>query len=252
MAFPHHRLLAAEIQVDHLRIGRFPIVLIIVAASGRFDGCRIIQVHAPAQQVDHVRAVVQRLACAPTPEPMPVVMDEIVLESSTRSRSLPKLPVKPFRDGRFLADTDRSAVVRVPGFAEIDIPDRSGFDFIDCLHYVRPRAALVAHLDHPAVFLRRLDQHLAFRRRMAARFFQVNVLAGFHRQQSGGCMPMVRHGDHDGIHILMLECPAQVFVAGRLFTGDLIHCSDTFGQGSRIDIADTGDAAIRLFGKVLR
>jgi hypothetical protein len=50
----------------------------------------------------------------------------------------------------------------------------------------------------------------------------------------------------------MLECPAQVFVADRLFTGDLIHCGDTFGQGSRIDIADAGDAAIRLFGKVLR
>ena len=76
VAFPGEPLVA-EIEGGDQRVGRFLVVLEEVAAAAGGDALRVIDLQAPAGQVEHVDAVVADLAGAPVPEPVPVVMEDV-------------------------------------------------------------------------------------------------------------------------------------------------------------------------------
>src|SRR5881409_2415384 len=95
------------------------------ASTIRCDPHRIVDAERPSAEVDRVRAVVARLARAPVPEPMPVVVDDIVAVGASGRRALPEVVVEPARDRRFLAAAYRAAVTRIPGAPIIHAPDCS-------------------------------------------------------------------------------------------------------------------------------
>ena len=119
--FQGHRFFPAIIDVDDLCVGRFPIIMIAITSSDGVNPGRVVQFHTPTEHVDHVRAVVQGLACAPMPEPMPVVMHDVVFVRTAWGRALPKVPIQPLRHSCFFPFTNRGSIICIPSLSEEDI-----------------------------------------------------------------------------------------------------------------------------------
>ena len=186
------------------------------------------------------------------PEPVPVVVYDIVPESlHARRGALPQIPVQPPGDRNLPADADRRAVVHIPRFGVAHPADLAGADRRNGLDHVGPRTALVAHLHHTVVFQGRADQQFVFRRVMARRLLEIDMLAGLHGHDGRGGMPVVGHGDHHGIDILRLEQTAQIPLAAGFAPADLGDILAAFGQSARIDIAHTGYLAVPHLRKTL-
>ena len=79
-ALPRAGGIVAELIGDQLRVGRLPVVLEAVAAAHGGYQRGILDSETPAEDIHEVRAVVQRLTRAPMPEPVPVVVYDVVLE----------------------------------------------------------------------------------------------------------------------------------------------------------------------------
>ena len=77
---------------DVLGIRRLPLVLVAEAAAGRMHADRQLLAHAPAQDIDQVDAVVAQLAVAEIPEPVPVVVDQVLVIRLHRRRARPTGP----------------------------------------------------------------------------------------------------------------------------------------------------------------
>ena len=63
--------------------------------------------HAPAEDVHHVDAVVAQLAVAEIPEPVPVVVDQVLVIRLHGRGSNPEVPIQPCRRLLRLLETDR-------------------------------------------------------------------------------------------------------------------------------------------------
>src|SRR6266853_1093061 len=109
-----------------------------------------------------MRAVVADLARAPAAEPMPVVVDHVVVVGRVRCRTLPQLVVEVAGDRGSLAAPDRAARVGVPGAGLIGLADEPLAHRLQDLDGARRRALLRAHLYDAAVFALRLYQQLTF------------------------------------------------------------------------------------------
>ena len=76
---------------------------------------------------------------------------------------------------------------------------------------------------------------------MAAGLLDVDVLTGVEGQDGGGRVPVVRRGDQDGVHPLVVEHLAQVFDGPG---GLLRPVLDELGRGRQtvaVHVADVGD-----------
>src|SRR5689334_8629702 len=105
-------------------------------------------------------SIVPQLSGAPSPEPVPVVVDDVVMEWSLRSRSLPQRIVQPLRYRRRLAGADGGSQRVVPGAREQHSADLAGFDAFDSLDHAGHGAPLCAELDDAFVLASRGDHHL--------------------------------------------------------------------------------------------
>jgi hypothetical protein len=77
----------------------------------------------PAADIHLVGAVVQRLAGAPVPEPVPVVGDDIAPVGPARRRPLPELVVEPGGTGTTVPWPMLGAVVVVPRLGVVRLAD---------------------------------------------------------------------------------------------------------------------------------
>src|SRR5579863_7838875 len=108
--FPFRKFVARDLGVRSL-----PVVFEGVTAAGRYDLLREIHAQKPAAAIDLVCAVVAGFARSPMPEPMPIIVDEVVLVVAARSGSLPQLEVQRRRNGNLFAVTDGFPIVSIPG-----------------------------------------------------------------------------------------------------------------------------------------
>src|SRR5262249_48788587 len=145
-------------------------------AAGRDDTHRIFDVETPPAKVQGVDSVVTRLSGAPVPEPMPVVVNQVVAVTPAGRRPLPELVIEPGRRRRGLPTADRIAMVRVPAARVVDAPDLARAHGPDRLSQTRPGTALAPHLDDAIVLACRLDQQLALAGIVTARLLDVDVL----------------------------------------------------------------------------
>ena len=79
-----------KLEGDKLCVRSLPVVLKTIPTSDRINLCRIIYAQSPAEYINKVGSIVERFTCSPIPEPMPVIMDEIIFEiCNTWGRTLP-------------------------------------------------------------------------------------------------------------------------------------------------------------------
>src|SRR5207247_10796364 len=109
-----------------------------------------------------MNAVVPKFAGAPIPEPVPIIMYDIVLERPFGSRPLPQRIIEPVGNRRRLAAANGRALIGVPGTSKKQFAEFPSIQRSDGLNDPRPTAALVAHLHNTLMFARRRDHQLAF------------------------------------------------------------------------------------------
>src|ERR1043166_6913306 len=170
--------LVAEIVGGHVRVGRFLVVVPAILAAAGSDADGTIDAQTPAADVEGVDAVVAEFAGAPMPEPMPVVVNEIVVIFAFGCRSLPERVVEIGRSGRGFAMADRAAHVIVPAARKKDATDFTAADLLDGLDDSGHAAALRAELHLPVELARRGHHQFAFVRIVAGGFFDIDMFAG--------------------------------------------------------------------------
>src|SRR6266481_862646 len=77
-----------ELEPGLLRIGELPVIGVVIATADGRHARGVAHAQRPAGHVDLVRAVVEDLARSPAPEPMPIVMNDVVAVRRTRRRYL--------------------------------------------------------------------------------------------------------------------------------------------------------------------
>src|SRR5687768_4482376 len=98
-----------------------------------------------------MRAVVECLPCSPMPEPVPIVVNEVILVCHARCWTLPQVEIEMRRHRNRLAHADALPVIRIPSLCIVRTTDTSFFQRLHRFLDTRPRPALVAHLDQPVV-----------------------------------------------------------------------------------------------------
>src|SRR5262249_34859558 len=89
VAVPDDALAAGELERGVLRIRELPVVGIVEPTAARRDARRKIDTEREAGDVDLVGAVVVDLPRAPAAEPVPVVVDVVVVIRRARRGALP-------------------------------------------------------------------------------------------------------------------------------------------------------------------
>src|SRR6185503_3519856 len=97
----------AKVKSDHVVIGCLLVVVIAELVATACHATWIVGAKSPAANVDHVHAVIAEFAGAPVPEPMPMVMNEVIAVRAFGCGALPERPVEPRGRGSFLAVPDR-------------------------------------------------------------------------------------------------------------------------------------------------
>ena len=197
-------------------------------------------------------AVVARLRGAPVPEPVPVVVDHVVLVGAARGRALPQVVVEGRRHLDELPAADGAAVVGVPAPGEVGPTDHPLAQPLHGLDGPRERAALGAHLDGPPALPRRLDEHLALAGVVECGLLQVDVLAGLQGQDRRRRVPVVGGGDHEGVDRGVVQDGADVHDALRGLLLGLERRLDALGQGPLLHVADERHLGFGLTGEDLR
>lgn len=75
-------------------VGRLLIVVEAVTSPRGNDAHGELDIQPPTTDVESMDAVVAELSVSPMPEPMPVVMDAVVVIGQTRGRSLPEIIIE--------------------------------------------------------------------------------------------------------------------------------------------------------------
>src|SRR6266576_6478806 len=79
LALPDDSLPAGELEHGLLGVGKLPVIVEVIATTRRRHATAPVHGQRPAAHVDLVRTVVADLARAPAAEPVPVVMDHVVV-----------------------------------------------------------------------------------------------------------------------------------------------------------------------------
>ena len=133
-------------------------------------------------------------------------------------------------------------MLRVPGFGIVGAANQAVVNLVHDLDGVGRGALLGAHLHHLAIFLLRLHQHRPFGRVVAAWLLDIHMLAGLEAGDGHRSMPVVRTGDADGVHILLLQNLAKILFRRGSRPHRLLGCGSKFLEDIAVYIADVRDA----------
>src|SRR5437773_4740244 len=156
LALPDDGLPAGDLEHGLLGVWELPVIVEVIAPSGRRHAAAPVHAQRPAADVDLVRPVVADLARAPAAEPMPVVVDHVVVVGGVRCRTLPQVVVEVRGDRGGLTPPDSASRVGVPGAGLVGLPDEPLANRLQDLDGARCRALLPAHLYGASVLALRL------------------------------------------------------------------------------------------------
>src|SRR2546423_173623 len=134
-------------------------------------------------------AVVAELAVAKVPEPVPIVVDQILMIGLHGGGAHPQIPVEPGRGFHWLLEPDRIAIAGKEKVGLVHVADLAIVDKLDGLAEAAPPAALRAAGRDPFILTGRLDQLRTFPYVVADRLFDVGVFTGLHGPDGGQSMP---------------------------------------------------------------
>ena len=193
-----------------------------------------------------MRAIVQRFACAPNPEPVPVIRLHIIFVRHARRRPLPQIPIELRRHRHFFPNTNRLAYVHIPGLCKVSPADRAAMNLVDNLNGVRRRPLLCAHLHQLSIFLLHRHEQRSFGRVMAARLFDIHVLTCLHARNGHRRMPMIGRRNRDRVHVLQLQDAAKVLLRRRSIAHFGLYRAGKLAQDVAVHIANMRDACLIL------
>src|SRR5207248_6861756 len=128
--------------------------------------------------IQRVDAVIPQLARAPVPEPVPVVVDEVVAILALGRGPLPEVVIQPAGNRRGLPMADGWPRIVVPTAREQHPTDLAATQALNGFNNSRHAAPLSAELNNPVMLTGRRDHHLAFAGIVAGGFLHIDVLAG--------------------------------------------------------------------------
>src|SRR6185295_18333532 len=140
-------------------------------------------------------AVIAGFTGSPVPEPMPVIMNEIIFIRSPRRRALPEIVIDCGRNRHFYTLSYGFSVVNIPGLAQVGFTDPASADFFHRFDQGWERPSLIAHLNEFAVTAHGLNQHFAFCRIMSARLFYIYIFTVGYPKYSRRRVPVIRRCD---------------------------------------------------------
>jgi len=231
------------------RVGGFALVVPLETSADRHGADRVglVVIDRPARHVELVGALVVEVAVAGLPEPVPVIVDEVLVVLVDDGQSLPELPVEPGgRVGR-VAMTDPAARFAAVAVGYLELAPLARLDRLVQPGHAGAAALLRAVLDHDSVLFLRRHRDAALDDVVAHRLLDVDVLAGLRAPDRHERVPMVRSGDGNGIHLGIVEGCADVghALAGHLSAlVDLLRSLHPLGQGPLLGIHHVGDLDI--------
>jgi len=157
-----------------------------------------------------VDTLVADVAVAVVPVPMPLVMKAVRVEGPLRRGPEPEIVVCALGDGRVFFDPDRVAPPKAQGPGHIHVADEALMKQPDGLADVRLRPALRPMLNDALVPGSGLDHLAALEDVMRAGLLDVDVLTGLATPDRGQGVPVVRGGDRQAVHVLIVEHAANV------------------------------------------
>src|SRR5690606_32607769 len=110
-SFPGNQLIIIKLITNQLGVGKLPIILKMVASTGRSDFSRIVNTQRPPANVNFMGTIVMNFTCSILPKPVPVVMHPNILVILPRCRTLPQFPVQPLGYRNFLSISNRTTFV---------------------------------------------------------------------------------------------------------------------------------------------
>ena len=88
-SFPYHGGSFFTFIGYNLSVGSFPIILISITATHRINFGGVIDTQSPSGQINFMGSVIQGLTCSPMPEPVPIIMNKVILVRTSGRRTLP-------------------------------------------------------------------------------------------------------------------------------------------------------------------
>ena len=189
-------------------------------------------------------AVVGHLAAAVVPVPMPVVRDEVVLIRPLRSWPLPKVVIEMFGNGCWFALADCATAAGVKRARREYLTNDSLAQLLHRLHHHRVASALVTHL-HVALVLACCRYHeFGLGGVMAARFFNVDMLAGLAAKDGGRGMPKIGCSNCDGVKVGILQHQPQIGDTSTRSGLFFCHCGERVGRAVVVHVTYIGNLDI--------
>ena len=212
--FEQQRRLVAVI--DDERVRRLGGVLVAQAsADGQRERGDGILTQEPAANIHLVGPLVAVIAVAVVPKPVPVIVHRAETAVAPRrfvlGRAAPDIVVNVIGHGlRAVHQANALAAFVTEAAGENDLAQVA---IPHVFHrFLQPHrgTALRAALDDPLILAGGLDHLAALKNVMAGRLLHVNVLARLARPDGRQRVPVVRHGDGDRVHVLVLQQLADV------------------------------------------
>ena len=232
-------------------VGRFLIVIEMVAPAGVAGDDRHIDPEGPAGNVEGMDAVVGEFTATVKPVPMPVVVNEIILIGTGRNRALPEIVVEVRWNRGRLSFADGAALIVIPATGIAKLADHAVLELGNSFAEGRGAATLVSHLHLTIGAFRCGDHEFGLAWVMAAWFFHVDMLSRITAEDGGGGVPEIRRGNGENVDFLVFEdateisdgfgCLAALFFGGKFGSG---------GEAVFVDVADVGDLDSLELGKV--
>ena len=207
-------------------------------AAGGVDAFRISPVDDPAGQVKLVDAVVDDVSAGVVPEPVPGVVEVVLVERPRRSGAEPAVVVDTRRHGPVGPLADARAGLAVEHANEVDLAELAGPDVVDGPLDIQGAAALRADLDNPVELPCGADHLPRFPDAVAGRLLDIDVLAGLAGPDGSQGMPVVGRGDHEGVDGFVIEHVTDVLDGFRRSPAELRGLGGALGQAAGINIGE--------------
>ena len=172
----------------------------------------LVVVDCPGSNIQLVRSLIVQVTVSAPPEPMPVIVNQIVMILVDHSWALPKIPVKiRWRITRCL---ESDAVARLAAVTISNFKPRKLATFKRFMERCNSGIAttLGAMLHNHAILLLRLNSDATFGDVVTHWFFDIHMLASLSPPDGHQRMPMVGSSNRDGVNVLIFQNSSNVFV----------------------------------------
>ena len=282
------RVAAARLQLDdfsvgvgvggHLRVRRLLRSLVVAVGldiaihtlAGRLDGLVLREAkhsarridrdrvlvfpHPPARDVQLVRPGVAGVAIARIPIPMPIVVAAFFIVGAQRCGPEPAVVMKRGRWGARLRHSIRITRLEAERARHEELANPATMEKRHRLAHILRRAVVQSDLHTPIILAARFDHFPTFPNVMRRRLLDVDVLARLTRPDRRERVPVIRHDNRDGMHVLVVEHRAQVPMRRRLLLGFFRdqfqsgreECLVSIAQGAEVDVVAILQSAITV------